>query len=416
MPLRLHRSHRSYAARLVDSWRFLTKPSTLLSLAALGLFTTVAAWLGGGLGGLIAMGVTWAYLFYVFMCAARGVEMEVPDFSSVSDVTTPLFRGLISSLFMWVPALLYVVFVRGWGDEESLGSVFTDPIFLLILGWCLFYGPIAFMVAATNTSFLTLLNPVGMVSWAFKLGADYFIALVAMAVCLLIDGGLGILQEQLMKMEVPVLSGVIAQTLSLAMPFMMAHLLGLLLYVRGDKVGYGMEDDYYERVLPGARPEGQPPTRSRGKVISAPASSPSASAAQPVPAAPAESAPVAAVVDALKAVAEAITARDVAGAVSAYRGLASSQLSGLKPDQHLFVGRAAASGGDFPLAAQAFETAADVAPNAPTAPQALVLLARVCAERLQDPQRAQSVYRYIVHRYPDTDASRFAAQRLPPSA
>jgi TolA-binding protein len=57
-----------------------------------------------------------------------------------------------------------------------------------------------------------------------------------------------------------------------------------------------------------------------------------------------------------------------------------------------------------------------VAPNAPTAPQALVLLARLCGERMQDPTRAASVYRYIVHRYPNTDAARFAAQRLPPSA
>jgi len=45
-----------------------------------------------------------------------------------------------------------------------------------------------------------------------------------------------------------------------------------------------------------------------------------------------------------------------------------------------------------------------------------VLLARLCGERMGDPQRAQSVYRYIVHRYPNTDASKFAAQRLPPSA
>jgi hypothetical protein len=416
VPLRLHRSHRSYGSRLVDSWRFLTRPSTWISLAALGLFTTAVTWLGGGLGAALGAGATWAYLFYAFMCAARGVEMDVPDFSSVSDITTPLVRGIVSSLFIWVPAVLYLVFSRGLGDGESLGPVYTDPIFLLILGWCLFYGPIAFMVAATNTSFLTLLNPVAMVSWALKLGADYALALGAMAVCLAIDGVLGLLMGQLRETGVPVLSGLLPQTLSLVMPFLMAHQLGLLLYVRGDKVGYGMEDDYYERVMPDARPEGQVPVRSRGKVVSSPAGSPTAQPAEPVSAAPETSAPVAAAVDSLKQVADAITARDVAGAMSAYRELVSAQLSALQPEQHLFVARAAASGGDFPLAAKAFETAADVAPNAPTAPQALVLLARLCGERMGDPRRAQSVYRYIVHRYPNTDASRFAAQRLPPGA
>jgi hypothetical protein len=415
VPLKLHRSHRSYGARLVDSWRFLTRPSTLLSLVALGLFTTLVGWLGG-LGAALAAGATWAYLFYAFMCAARGVEMDVPDFSSVSDITTPLVRGIVSSLFIWVPAVLYLVLSRGLGDDESLGPVYTDPIFLLILGWCLFYGPIAFMVAATNTSFLTLLNPLAMVNWAFKLGADYMLALVAVAVCLGIDGVLGLLLGQLQATGIPVVSGLIPQTLSLVMPFMMAHLLGLLLYVRGDKVGYGMEEDYYERVLPDARPEGQVPVRSRGKVVSSPASGPTAQPAEPVSEMPAASASMEGAADALKRVAEAITARDVAGALGAYRELVSSQLSSLQPDQHLFVARAAASGGDFPLAAKAFETAADVAPDAPTAPQALVLLARLCGERMGDPQRAQSVYRYIVHRYPNTDASRFAAQRLPPGA
>jgi TolA-binding protein len=56
-----------------------------------------------------------------------------------------------------------------------------------------------------------------------------------------------------------------------------------------------------------------------------------------------------------------------------------------------------------------------VAPDTPTAPRALVLMARVLGERLSEPGRASEVYRYVVHRYPDTDASRFAAARLPPT-
>lgn len=416
VPLRLHRSHRSYASRLVDSWRFLTKGSTWVSIVALGVFSAAVLWIGGGLGALVVTGAMWAYLFYAFICAARGAELDVPDFSSVSDITTPLLRGVIGSLYIWVPALLYVVYSRGVGDE-AFTTLFSDPIFYLILGWGLFYGPIAFMVAATNTSFLTLLNPVAMVNWAIKLGTDYLLALVAMGVCLGVDILLGSLGNMLAETGVPLISGAVPQVLSLVMPFLMAHMLGLLLYVRGDKVGYGMDEDYYERVLPDAKPEGQVPTRNRGKVSAQASPGPVAPVAEPVAEAPeAASGAVTAAAAGLKRVAEAITARDVAGALDGYRGLVSSQLSSLPADQHLFVARAAASGGDFPLAAKAFETAADVAPNAATAPQALVLLARLCGERMQDPTRAASVYRYIVHRYPNTDAARFAAQRLPPSA
>lgn len=416
VPLKLHRSHRSYASRLGDSWRFLAKASTWVSIVALGAFSTVVLWVGGGLGALVVTGAMWAYLFYTFICAARGAELDVPDFSSVSDITTPLLRGVIGSLYIWVPALLYGVYSRGVGDEPW-ETLFSDPIFYLILFWGLFYGPIAFMVAATNTSFLTLLNPVAMVNWAFKLGTDYLLALVAMGVCLAVDFLLESLGNALAAPGLPLISGFVPQVLSLVMPFLMAHMLGLLLYVRGDKVGYGMEEDYYERVLPDAKPEGQVPERKRGKVSAPVATEPAAQVAEPVSEAPAAAGEaVTAAADGLKRVAEAITARDVAGALEGYRGLISSQLSTLQPEQHLFVARAAASGGDFPLAAKAFETAADVAPNAATAPQALVLLARLCGERMQDPARALSVYRYVVHRYPNTDAARFAAQRLSPSA
>jgi TolA-binding protein len=57
-----------------------------------------------------------------------------------------------------------------------------------------------------------------------------------------------------------------------------------------------------------------------------------------------------------------------------------------------------------------------VAPDGPSASRALVLLARVYAERLQEPERAESIYRYVVHRYPGTEASRFAQAHLSPTS
>jgi TolA-binding protein len=83
---------------------------------------------------------------------------------------------------------------------------------------------------------------------------------------------------------------------------------------------------------------------------------------------------------------------------------------------HLFVGQASAAQGDNALAVRALESAADAAPDDPLAPRALVLLARVLGERMQEQTRAEDVYRYIVDRYPDTEASRFAQGRLPPTS
>jgi len=57
VPLRLHRSHRSYASRLMDSWRFLAKGSTWVSIVALGVFSAAVLWIGGGLGALVVTGV-----------------------------------------------------------------------------------------------------------------------------------------------------------------------------------------------------------------------------------------------------------------------------------------------------------------------------------------------------------------------
>lgn len=82
----------------------------------------------------------------------------------------------------------------------------------------------------------------------------------------------------------------------------------------------------------------------------------------------------------------------------------------------MFVGQAATAEGQYALAVKALESAADVAPDGPAASRALVLLARVYAERLQEPERAASIYRYVVHRYPNTDASRFAQAHLSPTS
>ncbi|WP_395848091.1 tol-pal system YbgF family protein [Cystobacter fuscus] len=109
--------------------------------------------------------------------------------------------------------------------------------------------------------------------------------------------------------------------------------------------------------------------------------------------------------------------QDGAKALSLYAGLEEPRvLKQLELAHHLFVGQTAVTQGQYALAVKALETAADVAPDGSEASRALVLLARVYAERMKEPERARSIYQYVVHRYPDTDALRFARKHLPPAS
>jgi TolA-binding protein len=117
----------------------------------------------------------------------------------------------------------------------------------------------------------------------------------------------------------------------------------------------------------------------------------------------------------VQALARAVEKRDVSLALALYQMLDGVPPSAIAPAVHLFVGQASATEGQYELAVRALESAADVAPEDPLASRALVLLARVFGERMRDEARAQGLYQYIVDRYPDTDASRFAQTRLPPT-
>ena len=106
----------------------------------------------------------------------------------------------------------------------------------------------------------------------------------------------------------------------------------------------------------------------------------------------------------------------MAKALALYRVLHVLPRLKISPSHHLFIGQASAVEGDFPLSVKALEAAADTAPDEPTAPRALVMLARVQGEKLGNTVRAEEIYRYILHRYPDTEAARFAHARLSPAA
>src|SRR5262249_16830465 len=110
---------------------------------------------------------------------------------------------------------------------------------LMFLGTLLLVAAMA--AAALEVPMLLLLTPLTSVRMAIALGSEYLLATVV-AAGLLVGGAFasGLLAR------VPALPSVIDfLTLVLA-----GRGIGLLLFVRGDRIGYGPEDDYYEPAEP----------------------------------------------------------------------------------------------------------------------------------------------------------------------
>jgi tetratricopeptide (TPR) repeat protein len=179
--------------------------------------------------------------------------------------------------------------------------------------------------------------------------------------------------EVVSSLGVPLLAPLLGEAISLYVPFVVARMLGLLLFSYGDRVGYGMASEFFE-------PE-------------------------PAPVAPPEP---------LEAqLVRAVETNALDQALALFRRL-PERLPPLPAACHLAVGQKAAAVGDYPVAVRALKQVAQHSPEEPLAPKSCVLLARLYGERLGDAASAQKLYRHVVGRYPGTEAARFAQSRLPP--
>jgi hypothetical protein len=171
----------------------------------------------------------------------------------------------------------------------------------------------------------------------------------------------------------------------------LARVLGLLLLLRGDEVGYGRPEDFLEPVLNepprGVLPEpeyGPPPDRSF---------------------APLE-------IDTVDAqIGRALAQDDAAQALRLYR------LGGFLPGEvgaaHMqAVAQRAAAEGDYPYALSVFNAVLSIHPRDPLVPKVMVLCARIHAERLNDEASARALYQRVVESFPGTEAARYAEARL----
>jgi hypothetical protein len=425
----LHRARIPLTQRLRSVWRFPFTLDGLPLVLALSLFLALTWWLAQitfllikFLPALLYLGAFWAAFFSVVRASAAGArEVEGPDFNDFfAHVMAPALRGLVATAVVWLPCLLYWIhrhdllesvapvledprfYVDGTATAASTPrNPLVDPVLWLILAAGFAYVPMVLILAAAGSGLLRMLNPLYVIGYAVRLGRDYWVTVGALGVLLLGYVLSKLLAYLVLSLGIFMISRVVAEFLTTLAPLMMAHVLGLLLHARGDVVGYGVASDYLEPALPDAQPrvQAEPLHVPLPPVMGEPL--------------PEKSAPT----ERLEALATAVAAQNVSEALSLYPDLRDPRLSKqVAPEHHFFVGQSAATVGHYALAVQALEAVADVAPEGPLAPRALILMARLYAERLQDPTRADSIYRYVVHRYPDTDASRFALARLSPTS
>jgi hypothetical protein len=427
-PLIIHRSEQApLAKRLGNVWRYPFNASGMALALGLGTILTVLGFMtdatlivGRLAPAALTAGILWGSLFSIIRSSARG-ENDVPtlDYSDVfADALLPCLRALVATSVVWLPLLVFLVSVGGFDVLQYMDRLLSDPMFYMtgrfhslpgerlledprawVLGLAgLAYLPLALVLAATGASLLDMLNPVKGLRIIHRLGRDYRVTLATLFFLGLALLAVRFVASGIRSVDFGVLTRWPAEILEVFVPFIMARVLGLLIYTRGDVLGYGAPRDYWTPVLPDALPA------TSLRVDSAPA--PVAEDAAPEAPAPSEQ---------VQALTRAVEGRDIPLALALYQMMDGVAPSTLSPALHLFVGQASATQGDYALAVRALETAADVAPEDPLAPRALVLLARVLGERMQDAVRARDVYQYIVDRYPETDASRFAQSQLPPT-
>lgn len=530
--LRRLRSEIPYIRRIADAWRYPFQGGGLWAIAGAAVVLWVLVKLGAGGW---ANAILWAYVFSLIRANANGSStIEAPDFSDLTDdLVMPAVRGLVATAVVWLPAVLYVQFVRpdpvvdepafamqaevqsgrapladpfaqtefpyadaepgfdeeadaiddpafGAGlpsDEEAAPvaekparpppPLHRDPIFLFIVLFGVLYAPMALLVAATGGSVWQMLNPIHVVAYTLRIPGDYAVAVGACTVLAVVAGILSFVGKLVGSLPIPVFAGIAGEAFSTYVPFVTGRVLGLLLWVHGATLGGLPPEEAYEPVLADVEPRGIPPETERPPIPEGPPTpanqrpteisldeselapgappggfvpdSPQPAYQRPTaieldePELPPDANPGALLagaayagaarmahvelppepqVDPATALSQAIAQRDFDRAVELYREMPNLPVQALPAAGHFGVGRTAAFKGDYPLAVRALKASIAAGPNEPDTPRAYVMIARIHAEKLGDAAMAEKVYRYVVHRFPGTEAAKFAQQRL----
>lgn len=266
-----------WRARAMPFWqRLLAAPqypltrSGLMSMIALAAFLTVCELLSIGMFGLIMLavrgGAYWSYMFFIIRRSADGSEkLGTPEFHDVQEsLVMPMVRGFVATMIVWLPAAIYVFGFSPWDVADITNLEWLgDPFFWCFVAAGICYAPMALIAAATNIGLLGMLNPVQIIGYIRPIGRDYFVAVGALLVVVPFELFVTWLARNIPSaLPIPLVSTLVANVIWLYPSFVMANILGQVLYVHGHALDWGDEAQYLDHLLPGAVPRGVMPSNA----------------------------------------------------------------------------------------------------------------------------------------------------------
>lgn len=238
----------------------------LAQIIAIGL----VCWLVGlvpAVGAGIASFIFITYFFRVITAAARG-ETKLPDpedFLGFESIFPPMLRFNVATMCLWLPALVYLYATGGFTRLVVDGpKALVDPVLFAIGFAGLLYFPAALIAAAVADSFLAVINPWITVRLILRIPQQYFLTWAACFGLVLLDVFLSV---GLLAIErvftIPIVTGVIVESVSLVLPLLTAMILGRLIYQNAEQFGLLLVGEDEELLWPEAQPEATPPTDTR---------------------------------------------------------------------------------------------------------------------------------------------------------
>lgn len=245
----------SYEQRLLTIWRYPLSFGGIVAMVGMGVLFAVGSF--GLPYWMLAVVSFWGYMFGQVQSTARGIDdIGPPNFSTLAEsVFGVLFRAFIATSASWLPLIFYLI-----AYKPTLFDALVNPVVWFFVLFGLVNVPVAIMGAAVETPLTKLLNPLWLVHCVALLGRSYWIAVSVLGALTALQCVVLVLGYYIVQISLPLLPiGVaIAVTLLAYIPFLMARTVGLLLYVCGDKLGYGDPNDYLERIVT-ERPRGSLP-------------------------------------------------------------------------------------------------------------------------------------------------------------
>ena len=229
----------------------------MLQFFAIAIALYAAGWLPL-VGGILSKFIFISYYFKVILHSALGSETlpEPAEFTDFGAIFGPVFRFFLATTLIWLPALLYVIFVVGVAGFDI--KQVSPPILVLLVGIGVVYFPAAIIVAAISDSTLAMLNPMITMQMILRFPGQYLLTVAVWGVLNIIDGALMILLFGISRaFYVPVLTPVLLSMVGLIIPIFTAFILGRLIHQNAEHFKMLGKEDFEEPEWPDALPRGK---------------------------------------------------------------------------------------------------------------------------------------------------------------